>query len=125
VSCSQNPPTYIDIRASEDEDNFAQARETVKAITLQHPITFDQYDICAMAKDGSLERLKLSILQSICQKLEIELPPKPFSVKKIYLDLLEKAVTNCTCHEPDDKNSKFLRQAIISVLTNELCAAVN
>ena len=98
----QQLPNDADIRASEEEENFARARESVKAITLQHPITFDQYDICAMAKDGSLERLKLSMLQSICQKLELEVPPKPIRRKKIYLDLLEQAVTNCTCHEPDD-----------------------
>lgn len=97
----QQLPNDANIRASE-EDNFARARETVKAITLQHPITFDQYDICAMAKDGSLERLKLSMLQSICQKLELEVPPKPIRRKKNYLDLIEKDVTNCTCHEPDD-----------------------
>ena len=98
----QQLPNDADIRASEEEDNFARTRETVMAITLQHPITFDQYDICAMAKDGSLERLKLSMLQSICQKLELEVPPKPIRRKKIYLDLIEKVVTNCTCHEPDD-----------------------
>lgn len=65
----------------------------------QHPITFDQYDICAMVKDGSLERLKLSMLQNICQKLELEVPPKPIRRKRIYLDLFEKAVANYTCHE--------------------------
>jgi len=40
----QQLPNDADIRASEEEDNFARARETVKAITLQHPTTFDQYD---------------------------------------------------------------------------------
>ena len=45
------------------------------AITLKHPITFDQYDICDMAKGRSLDRLKLSMLQSTCQKLELEVPP--------------------------------------------------
>ena len=71
------------------------------AITLEHPITYDQYDICSMAKDGSLERLKLSMLQNICQKLEFEVPPKPVNVrrKRVYLGLLERAVANCTCHE--------------------------
>ena len=62
----QQLPNDADIMASEEADNFARARETVTAITLQHPITFDQYDICAMAKGGSLERLKLSMLQSTC-----------------------------------------------------------
>ena len=86
----QQLPNDADIRASEEEDNFARVRETVRAITLQHPITFDQYDICAMAKDGSLERLKLSMLQSICQKLELEGPPKPIRRKRVYLDLLTR-----------------------------------
>ena len=70
----QQLPNDADIRASEEEDNFARARETVKAITLQHPTTFDQYDISAMARDVSHERLKLSMLQSICRKLELEVP---------------------------------------------------
>ena len=78
----QQPPNDADIRAREEEDNFARARETVMAISLQHTITFDQYDICDMAKDGSLERLKLSMLQSICQKLELEVPSKPIRRKK-------------------------------------------
>ena len=55
-------------------------------------IVFDQYDICALAKDGSLERLKRGMLQNICQKLELELPPEPIRRKRIYLDLLEQAI---------------------------------
>ena len=78
----QQPSNEADIRASEEEDNFAQARETVMGISLQHPITFDQYDIWDMAKGGSLERLKLSMLQSICQKLELEVSSKPIRRKK-------------------------------------------
>ena len=98
----QQLPNDDDIRASEEADNFARARETVMAITRQHPIAFHQYDICAMAKGRSLDGLKLSMLQSTCQKLELEVPPKPIRRKRVYLDLLEKAVDNCTCHEPVD-----------------------
>ncbi|RMX49178.1 hypothetical protein pdam_00025913, partial [Pocillopora damicornis] len=56
-----------EIQAVVEEENFTMARETILSITLQHPITYDQYDICAMAKGGSLERLKLGMLQNICQ----------------------------------------------------------
>lgn len=73
------------------------ARETILSITLQHPITYDQYDICAMAKGGSLERLKLGMLQNICRQLELEVSPKPVRRKALYVDLLKKAVINCTC----------------------------
>ena len=60
----QQLPNDADIRASKQADSFARARETAMAITLQHPITFDQYDICAMAKGRSLDLLKLSMLKS-------------------------------------------------------------
>ena len=62
VKIRQQLPNDADIRASKQADSFARARETAISITLQHPITFDQYDICAMAKDLSLNRLKLSML---------------------------------------------------------------
>ena len=89
------------------------------AIALQHPITFDQYDICAMAKGPSLDRLKLSMLKSTRQNLELEVPPKLIRRKRV---LLEKAVKNCTCHEPVDQNFKFLCH--ISSITNGPCASV-
>ena len=54
----QQLPSDADIRASKQADSFARASETAMAITLQDPITFDQYDICAMAKGRSLDRLK-------------------------------------------------------------------
>ena len=117
----QQPPNDTDIRASEEEDNFARARETIMAITLQHPITFDQYDICAMPKDGSLKRLKLSMLQSICQKLELEVPPKPIRRKKIYLDLMEKSWPIALAMSPMIKISCFATSDI-SITTDELSA---
>ena len=86
-----------EIQAVVEEENFTMARETILSITLQHPITYDQYDLCAMAKGGSLERLKLGMLQNICQQLELEVPPKPVRRKALYVDLLKKAVINCTC----------------------------
>lgn len=86
-----------EIQAVVEEENFTMARETILSITLQYPITYDQYDICAMAKGGSLERLKLGMLQNICQQLELEVPPKPVRRKALYVDLLKKAVLNCTC----------------------------
>ena len=40
------------------------ARETILSVTLQHPITYNQYNICAMAKETSPERLKLGTLKN-------------------------------------------------------------
>ena len=93
----QQVPDDANIQACEEEDSFARAREAVISITLQHPITYDQYDICAMVEDGSLERLKLAMLQKICKELELEVPPKPIRRKALYINLLHEAVASCTC----------------------------
>ena len=86
-----------EIQAVVEEENFTMARETILSITLQHPITYDQHDICTMAKGGSLERLKLGMFPYICQQLELEVPPKPVRRKALYVDLLKKTVINFTC----------------------------
>ena len=93
---SQQIPDDANIQACQEEENFAWAREVVTSITLQHPITYDQYDICAM-KDGSLERLKLAMLQNICKELRLEVPQKPIRRKALYLELLHKGVASCSC----------------------------
>ena len=47
----------VDIAAIEDKINFSAAREHVMAtITIQHPIIFDQYNICAMAEEDTLKQ---------------------------------------------------------------------
>jgi len=79
------------------------AREAILSITLQHPITYDQYNICAMAKEASPQRLKLGTLKNTCQQVELEVPPKPVRRKALYVDLLKKAINNCTC-QPHGQN---------------------
>ena len=86
-----------EIQAVVEEENFTMARETILSITLQHPITYDQHDICAMAKGGSLEWRKLRMFPKICQQLELEVPPKPVRRKALDVDLLKKTVINFTC----------------------------
>ena len=55
----------FDVKASEEETNFSRLREAVNSIVLQHPVTYDHYDICAMVHKGSLKQLKLGMLQNI------------------------------------------------------------
>ena len=97
ANARQQIPEDIDVQACYEENNFAKTRESALAIALQHPITYDQYDVCAMAKDGSLERLKLAMLQNICQKLQLDVPSKPIRCKRVYLDLINETVASCTC----------------------------
>jgi len=88
-----------DIQAAEEETNFCDVREgAVLTIQLQHPIVFNQFDICKMAAEDSLKQLKLAMLQEICQSLELDVPVPPKRRKAPYLSLLEEATSRCSCH---------------------------
>ena len=92
----------FDVKASEEETNFSGLREALNSIVLQHPITYDHYDICAMVHKGSLKQLKLGMLQNICEQLELDLPPRPARRKEVYINLLNQVVASCTCPRSDD-----------------------
>jgi len=96
----QQTPQEIDIPAIEEEINFSSAREQVRAtITLQHPITFEHYNICTMAEEDALKKLKLAMLQIICQSLGLTTPQPPVRRKAPYLALLEEVINECSCQK--------------------------
>lgn len=91
-------PDDCDVQASEEEINFTLARNlALETISLQHPIVFDQFDICTMVKNDTLKKLKLGMLQSICQNLELNVPVPAIRRKAPYLALLGEAVSQCSC----------------------------
>ena len=91
-------PDDCDVQASEEEITFTMARNlALETISLQHPIVFDQFDICTMVKNDTLKKLKLGMLQSICQNLELNVPVPAIRRKAPYLALLGEAVSQCTC----------------------------
>ena len=56
-----------DIRASQEDINFDTARHDILShLQQEHPIVYDQYDICSLARKGTLKSLKLGLLQSLC-----------------------------------------------------------
>ena len=95
----QHDPDNMDIQASEEEINFSRAKEAVEAIQLQHPLVYDQYDLCTMAMEGTLKNLKLPMLQRVCEDLELDMPLPPIRRKAPYLALLEEITNKCTCRK--------------------------
>ena len=93
------PPSEYDILAMEEESNISNTKETVRvALHVQHPITWDQYDICAMVKAKSLQKLKLDLLKLLCEKMSINLPQGIDRRRKApYICLLEDLVKYCPC----------------------------
>ena len=52
--------------AYEEEINFATVKiSALQSIEWEHPITYDQYNICIMAADDTLKKLKLVMLQNM------------------------------------------------------------
>ena len=93
------PPSEYDILAMEEESNISNTKETVRvALHVQHPIIWDQYDICAMVKAKSLQKLKLDLLKLLCEKMSINLPQGIDRRRKApYICLLENLVKYCPC----------------------------
>ena len=51
------PLSDSDVLAIEDEENFSRAKESViTALHVQHPISYDQHDVCCMVKEKSLKK---------------------------------------------------------------------
>ena len=58
---------------AEEELNFHNAREEIRTeINLEHPIVFDQYNICALVNDNPLKKLRMGFLQMLCEKFQLQ-----------------------------------------------------
>ena len=92
------PLTVDDSLAIQGERDFRESRNAVLSSTsMQHPILCNQYNICAMVRSKSLEKLKLPMLQHLCQQFCLDAPR--VRKKAPYLSLLEKLVSGCSCSE--------------------------
>jgi len=56
----------------EEEANFQMAREEILSeIEVEHPIVFDQYNLCALVVNNSLKNLKMGLPEILCEKFGI------------------------------------------------------
>ena len=73
-AASQQDMDELGIQASEDT-NFSSAREVATTVRqIQHAITYDQFDLCSMAKGDTLKILKSPTLQRLCEGLGLDVP---------------------------------------------------
>ena len=78
--------------------NFHKAREDILlAMNLEHPIVFDQYNICDLVRDNRLKNLKLGLLQMLCEKFNLQGSITDRSRKASYIDALADLVSGCSC----------------------------
>ena len=96
--------TDDDLRAAEEEQDFNSARENILSLLqVQHPIVYNQYDICSMVKKGTLKNFKLEMLKLICESFELDVSStKPIRKKAPYISLLTEMVEGCSCTKAGD-----------------------
>ena len=81
-----------------EEANFHKAREDILlAMNLEHPIVFDQYNICDLVHDNRLKILKLGLLQMLCEEFNLQGSVTDRSKKSSYIDSLADLVSGCSC----------------------------
>ena len=92
--------TEEDICAAAEDANFHKAREHILlAINLEHPVVFDQYNICdlQLVCDNRLKNLKLGLLQMLCEKFNLQGSVTDRRKKASYIDALADLVSGCSC----------------------------
>jgi len=90
--------TEQDALAVEEEVNFFTARDRVlSSLHVTHPIVVDQYDLCALVKSKEIKKLKVGLLQVLCESLDLQSPIPPVRRKAPYVSLLQGLVESCSC----------------------------
>ena len=80
-----------------DADLQEVKRKVIDEIAVQHPIMFENFDICKMSSESKLSKLSLSMLQDICSSFQLDKSHIKGRLKKPYLKLLGEMVANCRC----------------------------
>ena len=71
--------------------------DVLESLNIQHPITYDTYNLCELYAKKSLKNLKVNVLQDICSSLDIDTSDVKARRKQPYIDLIASLVSMCTC----------------------------
>ena len=100
-------PSATNLNDEDDDDDLLSAmaekeleqmrRNILDEISIQHPITYESYNICEMAAASKLSKLSIAMLQDICKYYELDYSGIKQKRKKPNIDLLNELVGSCTC----------------------------
>ena len=71
--------------------------EVMNTVALQHPITYEMYNICEISQKSKLSQFSIQMLKAICSSLELETYNVKVKRKFPYIELLTQLVNKCTC----------------------------
>ena len=89
-----------DREAAVDQQQYWDTRtEVLREVQLQHPITYDNLDLCALYHANRLNQLSVAVLKYICEYFDANKEQRTLRRKAPYITLISKLVQSCSCHE--------------------------
>ena len=93
----------LDIEDIEGASNEAQLAELTsmasQAIGLVHPISYDNYNLCDMSANQSLNKLSVNLLKEICFAFDVDTSEITLRRKQPYIDRIKSVCQDCTCQQ--------------------------
>ena len=73
------------------------SNKVTKALTLQHPIMYETYNICEIVAQSKLAKFSIRTLQNICAALELDVASMTGKCKQPYMEIIEGVLAKCGC----------------------------
>ena len=87
-----------DIRAAQLEQEFSDTRQDIlDEVQLQHPVAFDNLNLCDMHKKGNMKTLSIAMLKTVCEYFGVSTEGFHARRKAEYLSALSELVKGCGC----------------------------
>ena len=81
-----------------DEGCLREVRNTVMhGIGLRHPIMFDIYDVCSLAREARLPSLKVKMLRDMCKHFELAFKMHDTNAAPL-AKMREGMMSECSCY---------------------------
>ena len=89
-----------DAAAAEEESNIQMLHEVVReSLLVDHPLRYEELNICNLVKDEKLSTLTLQKLKDICEHFEIDISSLNKKRKAPYITKIKDLQDQCTCVE--------------------------
>ena len=92
-----------DIRAAQLEKEFSDTNQDIlDQVQMQHPIAYDNLNLCDMHKKGNMRTLSIALLKTVCEYFGVSTEGFHARRKAEYLSALSELVKGCGCCSVQD-----------------------
>ena len=104
IQTCEDHMTRDDIQENQEEFEYQEIRhKVVESMNTEHPIIFDNYNLCELSKNNRLNSLGIRLLSRLCDEFDIPSSISSFTGKRKapFIDALKTFITNCSCMKSD------------------------